>query len=62
MKPSLSRERTSRMTPTVIARAEVSAIRAAGSPAARGATTASDMIDMVELVVTFMWRLVASRA
>ena len=30
----------------------------AASPAASGATTAADMIAMVELVVTLRWRLV----
>ena len=50
------------MMPTVIASADESAMKAAGSPAASGATTAIDMIDIVELVVILRWRLVAKSA
>ena len=50
------------MMPTVSASAEESAMNAAGSPAANGATTAMDMIDIVELVVILRCRLVAKIA
>ena len=59
MKPSFAMPRTSMMMPTVSASADESAMNAAGSLAASGATTAIDMIDIVELVVILRWRLVA---
>jgi len=62
MKPSFMKARTSMMMPTVIASADESAMTATGSPAASGATTASDMIAMVELVVILRCRLVAKIA
>ena len=50
------------MMPTVSASADESAMKATGSLAASGATTAIDMIDIVELVVILRCRLVAKIA
>ena len=50
------------MMPTVSASADESAMKADALPAANGATTAIDMIDIVELAVILRWRLVAKIA
>ena len=51
-KPSRSSPAMTSRTPTMNARAVVRLTNSAGSPAARGVTTATDMTAMVELAVT----------
>jgi hypothetical protein len=61
MKPSFRIEWISIIAPTVIASADDIAMNDAALPPASGATTANDMIDIVELAVIFRCRLVAKR-
>ena len=60
--PSFSRPAATSSTPTMNARVVVRLMNRAGSPAASGATTATDMTAMVELVVTLRCRLVPRMA
>jgi hypothetical protein len=57
MKPRRAIPASSSKTPTVRARAAVSARYRSTSPPAIAATTAADIAAMVELAVTLSWRL-----
>ena len=62
MNPRRTIPARSRITPTVRARAAVSAAYLAASPAAMAPTTAADITAMVELAVTLSCRLVLKMA